>query len=167
MDYIRDFFIIVLIGIIFLLLQQSALVSFLGIRANFLLVFFVFCAVTRRRLSEYLGLLVLLLVYSFLFMEVWIFHFLFFALVALFLFFLRKKLPGRFFFDFFVLVILGSLLLFFGMPVFQEFVAHGFNFAELSFSPFGSFFLEIILNILIGFFLVFLGTRRFLIRIFS
>lgn len=167
MDYIRDFFIIVLIGIIFLLLQQSALVSFLGVRANFLLVFFVFCAVTRRRLSEYLGLLMLLLVYSFLFMEVWVFHFIFFIVVLLLLFFLRKKLPGRFFFDFFILILFGSLLLFFGMPVFQEFVAHGFNFTELSFPLLSNLFLEIILNILVGFFLVFLGTRRFLIRIFS
>lgn len=167
MDSLRDFCFLVFLGLLLLLLQASALVSLFGVRANLLLVFFLFCAVTRRRFSEYAALLILLFFFSFLFLNVWVSSFLFFIFLCVVLFFLRTWLPGRYFFDFFILIFLGTLGFFFGMPVYQELINHGFNFSELVFPPFQNILFEILLNLFTAFVFVFLGTRRFFARIFS
>jgi hypothetical protein len=167
MEYLRDFFIFIFVGIIFLFLQQSGIISFLGIRANLLLVFFAFLAATRHRIGEYFLLLFLLFIFFLFFASFWISEISFFCIVAGVVFFVRGRLPGRFFFDFLVLFVGGTAALFFGMPVWKEFLVHGFDFSVLSFPSYRIFVIEILLNFFVAMVCILLGTRRFLSHLFQ
>lgn len=150
---------------VFLVLQESGIVAFLGIRANILLAFFVFLVAIRRPAWEVFSLLFLFVAFIFLKSSLWAPEALIFSIVISISFFARRLMTGRFLLDFILLTICSTALLFYAFPSFAHMAKDGLSFSGLAFPPYGSLFIEVALNLLTGLVFVLIGSRQNSVKI--
>ncbi len=167
MSRLNKFLFLLLFLLVLLILQESGIISWNGVRANLLLVFFTLLLSGKLRARVVFTLLLSFLILVFFDAGFWLFEAAVFSLVVAAAFFLRRILTGRVLFDFAALLLLGTAMFFYGAPFFEHLARYGFALSGLSFSPARIFLTEVVLNFIAGMVFMFLGSRRPLAGVFE
>lgn len=159
MSRFNAFIVFLIFLFIFLLIQQSGIAAFQGIKANLILVGFVFLVAIRIPFSELVMLLLALLFYAFFEVSLAFFSFAVCSVIILLCFFLRRFLTGRFIIDFFLLILFSTISFFYGLPFFEHFLAVGFSFSGVALPSTRVLFIEFALNLVAAAALATLGNK--------
>jgi hypothetical protein len=156
-----------LVGLLLFILQSSAVISWGAIKADLMLVFFLILLALRERtwilgacLAGFFGLMSATSGF-------WTLEAAVFSAVIIALLFIRRFLTGRFLPDFLIGIVIGTALVYYGIPVAARFFSAGFDFDGFTPSPFSPVLIEAVLNTVVGLALVFLSARRPLSFVFE
>lgn len=138
---------LVLLLTLFFLVQSSGILSFFGVRANLLLVLLMFAVASRIPAASIFLASASAVALFFFSSAFWFPQSVVLFLAVLFTMVLEKFLTGRFLIDFLALTAIGTVFLFFGIPVANHILSSGFDFSEFFFPPMRMLLAELGLNL--------------------
>lgn len=151
---------LIFIELFFFVIQLSGLVTFFGLRVNLLLIFFIICIITQK---DKIDLFIFLIVFLFLMtlhFSLWFFSALFFVLIIILSFLIKKSLTGHILIDFLILTFFSTIAFLYGTELIHSVILNGFVFTDIVFSSLSLFFYEFVLNIIFGGIIIFLSRFK-------
>ncbi len=159
MQRVNTFLSFLLVLFLFLIVQESGVVQFGGIRANLLLVGFIVLVTLRFPLPEIAALLLALAAYVLFNVPLALSGFAVFSAVVLLSRFMRRFLTGRFLVDFLLLLLFSTAALYYALPLSTHMLSAGLSFSGVAFPSARILFVEIALNAAAAAVLLLTGSR--------